>query len=231
MLCLVIFCVLAFSLSGILFLTLLISVLIWLWLKQKYGWKITIGLSAGVLALLVTLIIYSPIKEDIKYTSRSFSLYLDSPEQFVRNGNRYLIGNEVRLILWTATGELIAEHPFGVGTGNVDIYLTEKLQSYGLYDLASYKYNPHNQFLQTFLEVGIVGFLLLLLIILFGIRQALKNKSWLLLIIMVSLVFNCLFESMLQRQSGIVFYSFWICWLSIYSKKDISLILNNNSKE
>ena len=79
------------------------------------------------------------------------------------------------------------------------------------------QYNPHNQFLQTALEIGIVG--LLLLLTLFGstLRFAWKHRNYALLIMTACLVFNALFESMFQRQSGIVFFSFWICLLIVYS--------------
>lgn len=223
---------LSFSLAGILFLAIVTGWYIWFWMKKKYGWKITVSITAVLLSGLIFFVSFSGFREDFKYTSRSISSYIDSPEAFLKNGNRYLIGNEVRLILWTVTGMIIAEHPLGVGTGNTDIYITEKLQSYGLYDLASYKYNPHNQFLQTFLEVGIVGFVIMFLIILVALRQAIYSKNWLLLVIVMSLVFNSLFESMLQRQSGIVFYAFWICWLYTYSQqRSFSLALNNKSNE
>lgn len=208
---------LAFSLSGILFLTITCCLLIWVWMKKKYGMKITFALTTGLFAVLFFFVTFSPLKEDFKYTSQSFSRYMESPEEFLKTGNRYLTGNEVRLIMWTVTAQLIAEHPFGVGTGNTDIYIEKKLQDYGLYDLASYKYNPHNQFLQTFLEVGIIGFLVFLFIIVISIRTAIKSKNPLLLIVAASLIFNCLFESMLQRQSGIIFYTFWMCLLYLYS--------------
>jgi hypothetical protein len=35
--------------------------------------------------------------------------------------------------------------------------------------------------------------------------------------VVASLVVNSLFESMLQRQSGIVFYAFWMCLLTLIS--------------
>lgn len=210
---------LSFSLAGVLFLTIVLSFYIWAWMKKKYGLKIALSLTICLFASLSVFIYSTGFKEDFKYTSRSLSAYIDSPEEFVRNGNRYLIGNEVRLILWTVTGQLIAEHPFGVGTGNTDIYMMKKLQDYGLYDLASYKYNPHNQFLQTFLEIGIFGFLILVSIVTIAIHHAVKTKNWLLFILAAGLVFNCLFESMLQRQSGIVFYTFWMCLLYIHSKQ------------
>jgi len=208
---------LTFSLSGILFTFIIASGAIWSWIKKKYGLKITLALSSFLLMTIVLSISLStPLKNDFKYSAQSVSTYLQSPEDFLKKANRYLIGNEVRLIMWTTTGLLIAEHPFGVGTGNVDYYLTKKLKSYGLDDLATHEYNPHNQFLQTFLEIGIGGFLILLLIGIFTVRVALESKNYLLLVLILSLLFNSLFESMLQRQSGIVFYTFWICLIVVF---------------
>ena len=215
---------LTFSLSAVLFLVIISGCFIWMQVKNKLGFKKTILLSSFLIIGLITFILTTGFKEDFKYTFSSVKSYVNSPEDFLKNGNRYLIGNEVRLMLWTATGMVISEHPLGVGTGSTDFYLSEKLQKYGLYDLASYKYNPHNQFLQTFLEIGVFGFIILLLIVYFSITKAIKHKNWLLLIVVGSLIFNSLFESMLQRQSGIVFYTFWMCLLYIYIENKQRLI-------
>ena len=75
--------------------------------------------------------------------------------------------------------------------------------------------NPHNQFFQTTIEIGIFGILILLSIIGYGFYTAFKENDYLLMLIVGSLFFNSLFESMLQRHSGIVIYTFWICLLSI----------------
>jgi hypothetical protein len=115
------------------------------------------------------------------------------------------------------------QHPFGVGTGNVDDHLSYRLTLYGQTEMAKkdgengIQYNPHNQFLQTAVEIGVIG--LLLLVTLFGstLRFAWRHRNYALLIMTAALVFNSLFESMLQRQSGIVFFSFWICLLIVVS--------------
>jgi O-antigen ligase len=97
------------------------------------------------------------------------------------------------------------------------------LKHYGQFDLAkqdehgAIQYNPHNQFLQTGLEIGILGLLALLLVVGVSWRIARQHKNYLLMAVLTSLVLNSLFESMLQRQSGIVFYSFWICVLVMMS--------------
>jgi hypothetical protein len=43
--------------------------------------------------------------------------------------------------------------------------------------------------------------------------MAWKHKNTLLAIITTGLLFNALFESVLQRQSGIVFFCFWLSFL------------------
>ena len=121
--------------------------------------------------------------------------------------------------MWTVTLEEIALHPLGVGTGNVDAHLSGRLKKYGQLDLAkkdehgAIQYNPHNQFLQTGIEIGVLGLLALLFMVGVTWRIARQHKNYLLMAVVASLVLNSLFESILQRQSGIVFYSFWICLL------------------
>lgn len=158
-------------------------------------------------------------KVEFNNTISSTQLFFKSPKTYVNKHTGYHTGNEERLIMWAVTIEQIKEHPFGVGTGNLDEVLVNGLKKHNQFKLAEKNYNPHNQFLQTTLEIGIFGLLILLLIIVQTFKKALKDKNWILLFIIVSLIFNSLFESMLQRQSGIVFYTFWLGILSIYSFK------------
>jgi activator of 2-hydroxyglutaryl-CoA dehydratase len=64
--------------------------------------------------------------------------------------------------------------------------------------------------LQSGIEIGIFGLIVLLFLLFKGITIAWKNRNYLLLFVVLNLAFNMLFESMLQRQSGIIFYTFWI---------------------
>lgn len=117
-------------------------------------------------------------------------------------------GSEVRLVMWTVSWDEISKHPMGIGTGNVDIYLGKNLRDRGMNWVADQQYNPHNQFLQTTLEVGFLGGLFLLLIVILGFIDAKRIKSWALFFLFTSLLLNSCFESMLQHQSGIIFFPF-----------------------
>ena len=121
--------------------------------------------------------------------------------------------------MWTASTLEILEHPFGVGTGNVDDFLKKRLLQLGQKNMLEEEYNPHNQFLQSTLEIGIIGLLVLVLLLFFVLKFAFIDSNWLLGILCLNLIFNALFESMLQRQSGIVFFTFWICFFVAHPLK------------
>lgn len=137
--------------------------------------------------------------------------------------------HELAVRLKAASYHTFCAHPFGVGTGNVDEYLSKELVKLKQKELIHHNYNPHNQFLQTAVEIGFFGLLVLFSIVFFGLYYGFKYRNWLLIIIIGSLFFNCLFESMLQRQSGIVFYCFWICLLECYLKSNSQLFSKNQN--
>jgi O-antigen ligase len=206
--------ILCMSLSAILFLALIIIVAGFIWFRKRFGTLKSIGLV--VLLFTGLIIIVDQSKDtisDIKYTCNSLKDYLHSPKNFVKNGNRYLVGNEERLILWTVATEAIMERPLGYGTGNIDIVIGNKLRSYELNDLADKNFNPHNQYLQTCIEIGIIGFLILIGLFISVFRFAWQRKNNLLLIFVAAFTFNSLFESLFQRQSGIVFFALMVFFL------------------
>ncbi len=207
---------LCLSLAALLFLGLTLTVLAVYFIFKKINKITAIVVTIGLPFLLVGLLYVLPgIKEDVKVTTESIQEYASNPSQFLKKriDNKEIPGNQKRLIMWTVTAELFIEHPFGVGTGNVDEYLHQRLNQYGLKQLVEEDLNPHNQYLQTALEIGLIGLIILLLILLTSIYIAYKNKNVLTVFLVSNVAFNMLFESMLQRQSGILFYTFWISLL------------------
>jgi O-antigen ligase len=69
--------------------------------------------------------------------------------------------------------------------------------------------NSHNQFLQTFLALGLPGILLLLSLFVFPIINSLKTKNYILFCFLVIVFLNFLTESMLETISGVVFFAFF----------------------
>ncbi len=120
-----------------------------------------------------------------------------------------------RVYIWNSATELIAEKPFlGYGIGDAKTELTNSLKNCDALfwngkknvPLNKKSLNFHNQFLQTWAEVGIFGFLLLAFIM---IRPFfLKNQHPLFLIFVGLTLIGFLTESMLERQAGVVMLAF-----------------------
>ena len=121
----------------------------------------------------------------------------------------------MRLITWSASWSLLCENPFGTGTGDTQPQLNSLYDQQGERYAASRQFNAHNQFLQTGAEIGWPG-LAVLLIILGAVWILGRSQPAAQLFVMLCAL-NFLFESFLEVQAGIVFFSFWIL---VYSRTD-----------
>ncbi|MBE0640920.1 MAG: O-antigen ligase family protein [Bacteroidales bacterium] len=114
-----------------------------------------------------------------------------------------------RLLVWQASLELIGDHFLaGVGTGDVIDELVAIYQEKGITAAARDRLNTHNQFLQTQAALGIIGSLALVLMLFLPLLDAIRLDYYLYGMFLVLFGFNILFESMLQTQSGVIFYAF-----------------------
>ncbi|PLX10154.1 MAG: hypothetical protein C0594_05275 [Marinilabiliales bacterium] len=123
-------------------------------------------------------------------------------------------GSELRLMLWYSTIELIKDHPvYGTGIGDSHDLQLEYYTETGLKRAAEKRMNAHNQFLDTSLELGIPGFFLLLFLFIGALILALKQRSFLLIQFLILVLISFTFESMLNTQSGVQFFSFFYSFL------------------
>lgn len=209
---------LCISLAGLLFLMLAIAVSIFFWIGHKWGRTILV-LSIVVSPFLLYGVIKAVPRLNGEWSNAMGHVneYFKEPSTYVKNCRPPHEGTQTRIIMWTVASAACMDYPMGVGTGNVDEVLAFYQRKYNQADMVQYQYNPHNQFLQTWLEIGIFGLLILLTIIGLSVAKAIQTKNWLLLLVAGNLFFNCLFESMLQRQSGIFYYT--IVLLILYQVK------------
>lgn len=121
---------------------------------------------------------------------------------------------------------IIGKQYFPKGTGIAS--LREKQQDFYAkqqYTIALEKnLNTHNQYLQAFAAMGIIGCISLFLLLSTPIYFGLKEKNILPLILCIILTINIINESILERQVGLMFYSFFYSWLIL-----ISYTLKNQS--
>ena len=130
-----------------------------------------------------------------------------------------------RVYLWKYALDLIVEKPIlGYGVGDAKAELKSALKDCDAkfwngernIPISEKSYNFHNQFLQTWAEVGIFGFLLLIFLM---IRPFYIKEQHPLFLIFLGLTFiGFLTESMLERQAGVVLIAFMYPLLSGLNK-------------
>lgn len=120
----------------------------------------------------------------------------------------YWTGSGLRLFQARMFIELMnAERSYFTGFG-IDASqekLTEKYKEYNLYP-GFYNYDFHNQYLQTFADLGVLGLILLLAIFFKAFIVAMKKGPPLLFSLVFLTAIVCLTESFLWRQWGMVFF-------------------------
>jgi O-antigen ligase len=161
---------------------------------------------AGILLLFFAILIYfSPqnkerLKEAINYKSQ-YSI------------DKQWGGRAERLLMWDCSMDLVRNNLLtGVGIGDSQDELNKcyRTKNYGaLLFYPNTQYNSHNQYLQTAIDLGIVGLIVLLICFFVVLRSAILAGNYLGVSFIVLFAVGCFTESMLCRQQGIVFYAFF----------------------
>ena len=187
--------------SGILTYFLLIpAFLFWQLLKTKQYRSILICLSGFVISIALLAKIDNPIKT-------RFQLIPDALENFESKNNPSIESNTSRLLMWSTSIDVFKEFPIaGVGTGDYDDVLTKKNESYGNSGVAMHRYNSHNQFLNTMVQLGLLGLVVLLMLFLNGFKMAYQQKNIIGLFTLSCFFLNFLFESFIESQAGIILF-------------------------
>lgn len=124
----------------------------------------------------------------------------------------------VRILIWKESIKLIETNfVFGTTAGDANDKLVEAYEREGLAGALRKKLNAHNQFLQTFIGTGTIGFILLLLMTVGSLIYGFIKKNYVLSLFSILMIFNFLVESMLQAQAGFVFFAFFFCILTQYN--------------
>ena len=123
----------------------------------------------------------------------------------------------VRILIWKQAIDIIKQHVvFGTTPGDANDALYQSYQKNGLTGAIKKKLNAHNQFLQTLIGTGILGFILLVLMTVGAIIFGFIKKNYLLVAFSFLTMLNFFVESMLQAQAGFIFFVFFICFLLQY---------------
>jgi O-antigen ligase len=112
----------------------------------------------------------------------------------------------MRMEAWKTTFDIIKQHPvLGTGSKNFEEEMQEQYSLNRTPLLLENRIGPHNQFLESGAKYGIVSILLLLIIFIVSVMNW-RGNSFLMLVTIVFL-FVIQFESLLERQLGMVAFT------------------------
>lgn len=136
--------------------------------------------------------------------------------------NDYFPGTALRVYQARMFLELLKEENIfiqGFGLNASEIKLLEKEKKYNLYNGYG-RFNFHNQYIQNFAEIGVVGFLLLVVMLFQTLKKAINNKDFMHFSFAVLMISLFLTESFLCRQRGVVFFTVLFCIFNSISPKE-----------
>jgi O-antigen ligase len=164
----------------------------------------------GVFLLVIPIVtFYSALKFNQNVKSR-FEYLFDTKNYFVGDNAWNSIG--VRISILNCVKEVFDSAPiFGTGVGDVQDELNRCYNSNNFKSI--HDMNPHNQYLQILLGNGLIGFVLYIGSQVFLLVNSYRTKNYLLCEFILLFSFCCLTESLLERQQGVMFFSFFSSFL------------------
>lgn len=116
----------------------------------------------------------------------------------------------IRFQLWESALEIGSKNMLlGVGTGDINSSLMENYVLKGFEKAKEKQLNAHNQYLQSFATLGIVGLISYLLLLIIPSLRAIKTKNFIILAFYLIFALGTLTECMLETQRGSV-------WLAVF---------------
>lgn len=177
-------------------------------LKRKNYWNF------GIVILAISISSYLILQNPI-LNNRFRELIATSwnpPKGIYHNSTNMRVG-----ITYCAIDGIRESWLTGLGCGAVQDYLNTCYKTND-YSNVLYKenYNSHNEYLDIWLSIGIPGLLIFLWIIYSCFRVALKNGDGIYLVFLILLSTSFLSECILDRQRGVVLFSFFNCLFAFH---------------
>lgn len=196
--------IISFSLNGTLLLSIVISLLVLgiLSVRKMYYGDRSRALYT-IIFIFAAIILINPQTRHLAETGTANSL-------------------TQRAKVTSATLEVIGDNWLtGVGIGDAKAELLNTYAKRGEQELANRKLNPHNQFLTSWLQGGIVGLLILIWSFVTLSLRAQRKKVMLLHLFAVMAIVSFMFESMLLRYWGVITFTIFYGMLYFYSEEDV----------
>jgi hypothetical protein len=187
---------------------------IWKSLKTR-NWKWLLTLPLYGLIFFVGLKSSARISNDVSASIDRVGVWAQSPSKFIDDNVNNIESNTVRLVVWTISTNMIIDNPFGVGLGDENDLLMREYYKHEYTGYAERRLNPHQQFLQTGISIGWLGIITLLILFISIVIASFRTGNLALFIGAICISVSCLFESMLERQVGVIFLSILVFYIAI----------------
>ncbi|MAC96399.1 MAG: hypothetical protein CMC96_12965 [Flavobacteriales bacterium] len=116
----------------------------------------------------------------------------------------------LRILIWNQVGEIFQENKwFGVGTGDTKDALMEKYKKNNISYAYTERLNAHNQYLEWVITFGLLGLIAYLISIIFPLIKTIKSQQFLYVYFLAIVLIIFTVESFLEREVGIVFFTFF----------------------
>jgi len=164
-----------------------------------------------------------------------FSILLPKNERYVRFNGFFKVQSEdisnespleqklksedvVRHKIWQTIPSVVGKNwLFGLGIGDVREALAKGYQDNKMDFAHDKRFNAHNQYLETYAGLGLVGLSCLLLILGSALWQSVSRRDMVFSLFLLIILINFMFESVLERFFGVLFFVFF---LSIFSMRE-----------
>jgi len=178
--------------------------IVYYFFKQR---KIALGITILLLFYIVTsLVIYN-----VRITRYRFQHLIGFTYS---DGTQHDDGID-KLLQWKASIAANNNIVFGNGIGDANQDIVDSYLGYNLKKNAEREYNAHNQFIQTYVGMGLIGLCLLLFIFIYYFKLFYRKKDVMpaILILLTFILYQT--ESYLERHNGIVMFAFLICLFTL----------------
>lgn len=189
--------------------------------------QIKIYLKSRVLAVFCAILLFFAqllVINNVPVINYRFDAMSKSTKQYVAGDedneisavSKVIDGTSLRISLWMSALSVAKTNIiFGTGPGDAIAEINKKIDNFREQEDVVL-YNAHNQYLQSFMALGVIGLSVLLWILIYASVSAIRQNKYLFLFFIMLFSINMLFESLLEQQLGIIyfafFYSFFYVW-------------------
>lgn len=130
-----------------------------------------------------------------------------------------------RMEIWKESFEVLKGNwLLGTGTGDIKDELVKTYKSHDFKYGYEKELNSHNEYLQIWLSIGLIGLLLILLVHLIPVIQYRSYPDLIFPIFMIICGMNALTEATLETQRGVLFFAFFFSLMAVNSKASDRLL-------